>query len=583
MLLFSYLRKRLAAPALPYERACKPCDPAYAGAVCTLLLGFSVLEVLAFTLGGVLSVAAAYLWIALGLFSFGYLCWSYGATLFDDLKRGSLWGLLPLAVGIPLCFFNLDSFAMLNTESLSELQHALEEVQKPDLGYSGVFWVSYPSRSLLLNLIPTFFTGLSPWAYRVGFSFPILFGALFFFTGLRCYHRDNRFSSAVAALISTALFAYPTFCTIARTFEMAISSLSFGLWAIGALLIFASRPSAAKAVITAWTIGLLSASFTSGMALVALLWLMLAVWLVRAILRSESAVGKLVFGVLFNCIVVGISLRLVTSNALRSRQIPISDMLHNFQQALSMTVSIPNIVFTPEALVIPTIIAALFALSLQGGLLPALLTVWCLPVVWSSINFHGKIAPELPFALYRALIIIPAILLVMGRFLFWLTNLFPRRTTLIRLAFIIMALGICYSVKDTYRRELILTKDRAPLGREVIAEQVLKFIPTVGLSPYSSAWIVNRIDDKKIESFLPCLQYFLPTWKRIQASQPLPTTTSGPREPGIIVALSSDPISAQSFPGYSKQLHSLSATLDPFNTKDPFNTRDLTFIVLNPE
>ena len=146
-----------------------------------------------------------------------------------------------------------------------------------------------------------------------------------------------------------------------------------------------------------------------------------------------------------------------------------------------------------------------------------------------------------------------------------------------------MALGICYSVKDTYRRELILTKDRAPLGREVIAEQVLKFIPTVGLSPYSSAWIVNRIDDKKIESFLPCLQYFLPTWKRIQASQPLPTTTSGPREPGIIVALSSDPISAQSFPGYSKQLHSLSATLDPFNTKDPFNTRDLTFIVLNPE
>ena len=115
------------------------------------------------------------------------------------------------------------------------------------------------------------------------------------------------------------------------------------------------------------------------------------------------------------------------------------------------------------------------------------------------------------------------------------------------------------------------------MGREVIAEQVLKFIPTVGLSPYSSAWIVNRIDDKKIESFLPCLQYFLPTWKRIQASQPLPSTTSGPREPGIIVALSNDPISAQSFPGYSKQLHSLSVILEPSKTKQ------LTFIVLKPE
>ena len=125
-------------------------------------------------------VAAAYIWIALGLFSFGYLCWTYGATVFEDLKSGSLCDLLPLALGIPLCFFNLDSFGMLNTESLSQLQHALEEVQKPDLGYTGVFWVSYPSRSLLLNLIPTFLTGLSPWAYRVGFSFPTLFGALFF-------------------------------------------------------------------------------------------------------------------------------------------------------------------------------------------------------------------------------------------------------------------------------------------------------------------------------------------------------------------------------------------------------------------
>ena len=581
MLLSLSLRKQLAAPALPYERADKPCDPAYAGAVCALLLGFSVLEVLAFTIGGFLSIAAAYIWIALGLFSFGYLCWTYGTTLFEDLKRGSLWGLLPLAVGIPLCFFNLDSFGMLNTESLSELQHALEEVQKPDLGYTGVFWVSYPSRSLLLNLIPTFLTGLSPWAYRVGFSFPILCGALFFFTGLKRYHGDNRFSSAVAALISTSIFTYPIFCSIARAFEMAISSLSFGLWAIGALLIFASRPSSTRAVVTAWTIGLLSASFTSGMALVALLWLMLAVWLVRAIVRSEGSVGKLVFGVLFNCIAVGISLRLVTPNVLRPRQIPFSDMLHNFQQAMSMTVSIPNIVFTPEALVIPTIIAALFALSLRCGLLPALLTVWCLPVVWSSINFHGKIAPELPFALYRALIIIPAILLIMGRFLFWLTNLFPRGIIMVRLAFILIAVGVCYSVRDTYSTKVqnipIMTEPQVAMGREVIAENVIKFIPTVGFSPYSTAWIVNRIDDRKIENFLPCLQYFLPTWKRIQASQPLPTTTLGPREPGIIVSLSDDPISAQSFPGYTKQLHSLSVILEPSKTKQ------LTFIVLKPE
>ena len=555
-------RTRFLAPSLSYEQEQNARDSRGIVAACGALVALSLLEILAFTIEGVFSQAAAYLWFALGAFAFSYLCWNYLVAVVTDLRRGSVWGLLPLLVAIPFCFWQIDSYSFLNTESLSELQDTIEQMKKADFAYTSVFWASYPSRSLTLNLIPTALYGINPWAYRAGFSFPILFGALFLFTGIRRYHMRERHASAVASLAATALFSYPMFCQVSRTFEMAISSTSYGLWAIGAMFLFAARPTASSALTAAWTVGLLAASFTSGLALVALIWFLLALWIARALMRGDKKIAALVSTVLLNCVVVGITLYLIRPRTLRSKQIPFEQMWASFQEALGYTLSFSLPVFTPLALVIPTIVAVIFAVSLRGGLLPLILTGWCFPVIWSATNLHGKIGPQLPFALYRALIIIPVILYVMSRLVLWLLKPLDSRPWIARCCVLALAIGLYWPLASTFKTQPILTPSRAPEGREVVAMEVIKAIPAFGLTPYSSAWIANRADEKTIENFLPCLQYFLPNWQRVHNSQPLPLATTDAKRPGIIVTLPGNPVTSQEYPGYQKQVSELSLKLN---------------------
>ncbi len=553
------LRSFFLAPSLPYEAEQDSVRDMRVSSVCLFLVAISILEVLAFCVEGVFARIAAYIWFALGTFSFVYLCWHYLAALVGDLRKGALWGFIPLAVAIPFCFWFIDSYAFLNTESLSELHDTFAQMKKSDVAYTSVFWASYPSRSLTLNLIPTALFGISPWAYRAGFSFPILFGALFLFAGIRSFHRKERHASAVAALAAAALFSYPMFCQISRSFEMAISSVSYGLWAIGALLLFAARPSRAGALATAWTTGLLAASFTSGLALVALIWFLLALWMIRAFIRRETKIATLVSAVLANCIVVGVALYVIRPRTLRAKQIGFDQMLSSFQEALGYTLSFSHPVFTPSALVIPTIIAALFALCLRGGLVSLILAGWCLPVIWSATNLHGKIGPQLPFALYRALIIIPAILYVMSRCVLWLLKPLHRWPCAARACVLALTVSLYWPLSATFQTQPILTPPRAPVGREVVAMEVIKVASSMGLSPYSDAWVSNRADEKALENFLPCLQYFLPNWERVHNSQPLPLDAAQPKKPGIIVTLPHDPAATREYPGYRKEIteHSL--------------------------
>jgi hypothetical protein len=549
-------------PNLPYETSGSCARPKGLVVGCITLAALTALEILTFSVGGFFAVLTSYLWFAIGAFSFAYMCWSYLVALTSDLRRGSIWGLLPLAAALPVCFFNIDSFTFLNTESLSELHSTFGDLQKPDHAYTSVFWASYPSRSLVLNLIPTALVGVTPWAYRAGFSYPIFFGSLFLFAAIRRYHIRERGASAVAALVSSGIFAYPMFCQISRTFEMAISSVSFGMWAISALLLFAAQPSATSAIVAAWSIGLLSASFTSGLGLVALLWALLGIWGARAFIRRDRSVATLVFATLINCVVVGVSLYLIRPKTLRIKQIPVSEMVHNFSEALGYTFSLSQSVFGPAILVIPTALAFVFAVSLRSGALPLILSLWCFPVIWSATNLHGKIGPQLPFALYRSLIIIPVLLYVIGRLVLWILARLERFTWAARALPLVLAVALFMPLRNTYNAQGIFKPARPPEGREVVTLELVNFITQNGLSPFSDAWIANRTDEKSIENFLPCLQYFFLNWTRIDRSTPLPQAPNDKRT-GVIITMQDDPLATQPFPGYQVTVQTIPARLNP--------------------
>lgn len=521
---------------------------------CLILAILAILEILSFTVGGLFAFGTACIWFVLGIVSVAFLCGHYLAATYVDFRRGALWGLLPLVAAIPLCFFQIDTFTLLNTESLSELHDTYLKFQQADLAYTSVFWNSYPSRSLLLNLVPTGLFGVSPWSYRVGFSYPIMLGALFLFTGIRRYHHKEPGASAIAGLVSAGIFTFPMFCQISRTFEMAISSVSFGMWAMAATFLFIAQPTVLSALTAAWTIGLLAASFTSGLATVALLLAVLALWACHLLLRKERPTALLTLSVLLNCIIVTAALFLIRSRPLRAKQIPFDQMLTNFIDALHYTASLSQPVFTPSVLVIPVILGVIFAVSLRGGLLPLILTGWCFPVIWSAANMHGKIGPQLPFALYRSLIIIPVMLYLVGCVLLWVLARCKRYPLATKPILVLLALSLYFPLKTTYRTQPILHPPSAPQGRELVAEKLTRTVKEIGFGPFTNGWIANRTDSRQVENFLPCLQYFFLNWTRIDQNKALPSKDSFPKGPGIIVTMQGDSLTSQLFEGYQTEV-----------------------------
>jgi hypothetical protein len=126
----------------------------------------------------------------------------------------------------------------------------------------------------------------------------------------------------------------------------------------------------------------------------------------------------------------------------------------------------------------------------------------------------------------------------------------------------VLAGALFILLKNTYNAQAILKPVRPPEGREVITMELVKFISQNGLSPLSNGWIANRTDEKSVENFLPCLQYFLLNWTRIDRGTPLPQGANEKR-PGIIITMQDDPLNTQSFAGYQATVKAIPAALTP--------------------
>lgn len=543
---------------LPYESQGSCPAPDTARLIFRAGIGLAALEALAFALGGAFSISAAYLWIALGVTSVCFMLGSYLSTLLADARKLSFWGLLPLIAGAPLCFWNIRSYAYLNTEALSEVQSAFEQLARSDLGYTQMFWFSYPSRSLLLALVPSFFVDPSPLGYRLGFGIPMLLGSLFLYTGLRRFYAHHYFAAPLAAATASLLFAFPMLCEFTRTFEMVITSTSFGIWAIAATLLLATGPSLLSAIACAWCLGLLPASFTSGFALVALLWVILGAWILRARAKSDRPLASMLTGILLYGVVVGIALYSQQPRLLHAQQISFAEMFEKFQEGLRIVLSFGKPSFMPSFFTVPMCLVIVWALSFRGGLLPAFGIAWCLPVIWSAVTMQGKIAPQLPFCLYRALVIVPVVLFVFCAFAMWVTvRMKPARHLLSLL--VLVGLGVAaFASRDTYRQHRVIGASRPALGREAIAEALVKILPAHGLRAGTPGLIVNRFDEPSVENFLPCVQYLLHGWQRVQLQEPLPLEALSANRPIVIVANDTNAVLSENIGAHQRTLHHIS-------------------------
>jgi hypothetical protein len=540
----------------------------------TVVLGLlSVLEIAAHVLKGSVGVVACRLWILHGCVAVGWLCAVSLREALGDARTGRLWVLLPVLLAVPLCFFNTRGFGALNSESLSELQFAFERLRQPDWGYTDVFWEVYPSRSLLPNMVPTLLGGISPRHYRIGFSIPVFLGVLFFYAGLRRYLRAEPWAAPLSALGAAAMLTYPFVIKTTRTFEMAVSSFAYGLWALGALLLCVSRPTLISILGAAWTAGLLAASFTSGLALVALIWSCIGLWLVRCVRHKQWDVAVVVAALLVYLSVVGGGIYAIRKNPLQPKPASATQMTDNFVAALRMVASVDQSVignvFTPAILVFPTMLVVGYALSGRAGILPLLGVLWCFPAIWATVNLHGKIGPLLPFALYRAIVIVPVLVFCMvhlGAFMTSGSGLSGSGRW--RGVFAAAAGGLALSAFTTYKSLGVFQPLRPPVQAEAVIRDLVEHLNETGLTPFSDAVIVEKTGDYELHRIRPLSWYFLPGWTRPGPTEPLFVRDPKDGRPGIVFVLPGDPLINEKFEGYDVQAKTLAVPQDATHTRE---------------
>jgi hypothetical protein len=554
--------------SLPYEVSTRPVPRRQALVIAIVLVGLSLLEVGAHLLRGAVDVVACRLWSLQGCIIVVWLLWVFVSVTWEDVRRGRLWVLLPVVLAVPLCFFNVHGFGALNSESLSELQHAFERLRQPDWGYTDIFWDVYPSRSFLPNIVPTLVAGISPAAYRLGFSIPVFLGLLFFYSGLRRCFEAHRFASALAALATASVVTYPVVCSVTRTFEMAVSSFAFGLWAIGALLLCVHRPSVLSVLAAAWTAGFLSATFTPALALAVLIWICVVLWLLRCAARKEWDVAAMVAGLLLYVTVVGIGMYLIRRSPLHPKDVDFRGMMNNFVNALGMVASINQSpfsnVFTPAILVFPTLLTVGYALSGRGGFLQLIGVLWCFPAIWASVNLHGKVSPELPFVLYRVIVIVPVLAYCMFRLGLSLAGTRPEGGAVWGWCgmFMAAAIGLGLTVLGEFRMFGVFQPLRAPIQAEAMIQHVFNHLPEMGLTPFSDAVLVDRTRKYDLQRIRPLSWYFLPGWTRAQPDQPLFCKDPKNGRPGIVFVLPGDPLINETPDWYDVKVENLSVPLD---------------------
>jgi len=532
-----------------------------------ILGALALFELVTFLWKGVFAIVMSRAWALHGLFSVLYLGWVFCDVAVRDVRRGRFWFLLPLGLAVPLCFWNIRGFGALNTESLSELQHGLERLREPGWGYMEVFWQAYPSRMFLVNLVPTLLSHATPEAYRLGFSLPVFAGVLFFYSGLRRYFGQSASAAPVSAVCTAVTLAFPVVVWVTRTFEMAVSSFAIGLWACGALLVCAARPNVPSALAAAWTGGLLAATFTPGVALVGLLIIALGLWLVRSLRRRQRHLAIMVGALSCYQLVFAFTMYTVRENTFRARQADLSQMMSMFLSALRMVFSE---VFTPKVLILPLVAAIGFALSGRAGLLALSGVVWCVPVIWACVNLHGKIAPQLPFVLYRAIVVVPVLAYVMATAGLALAgDGGPGRRWLARVISLAVAGGLVWSAVAAYRSYKVFDPVRPPEADELVILRLMQRLPEVGLAHGSEAVLLERTDLYKFQRVPALSWYFLDGWTRPQQKEaPLWIYDQRSRLPGIIFVRPDNPLVNESPPGYAVRALRFGGPDDPSITPE---------------
>lgn len=406
-----------------------------AKALCIYFAVISLLELLAYKSGGIVSILASRIWFCGGLFCLIVFGCAVCHQIIEDIRNKQYFLLLGmiLALGVYIFYIGNLSYADINPDAAQQVASGLTSFTQPDWNYTKTAFLGYPSRQYLLAALPALLFGRSVKTLHWGFSSLFLIGIITLFLELRFWLRQRKLKEVYALLPIYAFFGFPFITEYFLNYEQAITPVALTMIGAALFLRIYRKPDSLGFLCLSWVGCFCCDSYTPVIASLGLLFACFGLYVLDI---YKTAKGKRVYRetiekypllILFIGLAVNILLFFV-STLLADR----SDRLNQVRENISILPFIrkcieeflidKNAVFLGIFMGI-VILYLLFSLLGRLKFYDFVLAVWVLGVVVFSNYMVGYTTYTKAWIMQRMMIVIP--ILIIGIFL-WGVRLYEK-------------------------------------------------------------------------------------------------------------------------------------------------------------
>jgi len=274
----------------------KALSPKTAKILILYLLFLSVLELLAYNIGRMFSIAASHLWLVTALLCSLLLLVTAIRTFIADIRNRKLF--LPVAFLLLLALFCAKigtlGYSDISYEAALQVAAGLDSFQASDLNYTGVAFLDYANRQYVLNALPALLLGRSVFTLHLGFAYPFLMGMTLLYLELRTRLREENIREEYALLPLYALPVFPFITEYFMNFEQTLTPVAFTMLGLSLLLRFYRKRDIAGILSLSFVGGMCCNSYTPVLAFFGFLLVFLSLWGIRtmySVRKSLTAPG----------------------------------------------------------------------------------------------------------------------------------------------------------------------------------------------------------------------------------------------------------------------------------------------------
>src|SRR3989344_6063393 len=274
----------------------------------TFCLFIATLETLAYLKPDVplFSILASRIWFIWSVFSILLSLLIFFKVFLSDILHKNILSLIALFIVTFFVSFNISSFPQnISAESTQELSAGLNNLIKPDLGYTENAFLGYPSRQYIISAFPSLIFGRTILGIRLGFLLPFIIGIFIFYAGIKSYFSYSSHIDENLGLIIMTILSFPIIILLLRIFEQASLSVAYTFWAIGLLFYTLKNPKIHFVLTLIWIISMLSTTYTPSLATWSLLIIFLIYISVKTIIKEKYYFALLWLGCMISSFTIG--------------------------------------------------------------------------------------------------------------------------------------------------------------------------------------------------------------------------------------------------------------------------------------